>query len=100
MGKFLKYRPDAYFGDFSNPERGVQTTIFTRDMEMMLGLEESQIIRAISEGFGEIESIHYVTGIQVPCIEYKVAALEELGWVKQEKSGLVLSKGVYAESDR
>ncbi len=69
--------------------------IFTRDIEMILGLEESQIIRAISEGFGEVESIHYVTGIQVPCIEYKVAALEGLGWVKQGKSGLVLSEGTF-----
>ncbi len=67
-------------------------------MEMMLGLEESQIIRAISEGFSEVESIHFVTGIQVPCIENKVAALEELGWVKKEKSGLVLTKDVYKES--
>ncbi len=69
--------------------------IFTRDIEMMLGLEESQIIRAISEGFGEIESIHYITGIQILCIESKVAALEELGWIKQGESGLVLSEGVF-----
>jgi hypothetical protein len=65
---------------------------------MILGLEESQIIRAISEGFGEVESIHYVTGIPVPCIEFKVAALESIGWVKQGESGLMLLEESLHES--
>ncbi len=72
--------------------------IFTRDMEMILGLEESQIMRAILEGFGEIESIHYVTGIPVPCIEIKVAALESLGWIKRTGAGLAITEDTLNES--
>ncbi|MBN2150068.1 MAG: hypothetical protein JW839_01355 [Candidatus Lokiarchaeota archaeon] len=64
--------------------------IFSHDMEMLLGLEESCIVRAIAEGFGDVESIHYVTGIPVSCIEFKVAALEGIGWVKRAGSGLLL----------
>jgi hypothetical protein len=74
--------------------------IFTREIEMILGLEETLIISAIAEGFGEIESIHYVTGIPVACIEYKVAALEGLGWVKHGESGMVLLEGNYNETNR
>ncbi len=81
------------YSDVGN-SMGIEKGVLS-EMEMLLGLEESQIIRAISEGFGEIESIHYVTGIPVLCIESKVAALEELGWVKQGISGLVLSEGTF-----
>lgn len=72
--------------------------IFNRDTEMLLGLEESQILQAIAEGFGDIKSIHYVTGIPVPCIEYKIAALEGLGWIKQEPPGFVIQDGTRIET--
>lgn len=53
-------------------------------------MEEVQILNAIRRGFGDVDSIHFVTGIVIPCIERKILALANLGLVKKTKSGFAL----------
>ena len=51
-------------------------------IESLLGPEESQILHAIERGFTDINSIHLLTGIPLPCIQNKADALIGLGIVK------------------
>jgi hypothetical protein len=58
------------------------------DLAAVLGMEESAIFDAIEKGFTDIESIHFVTGVPVPCIERKVSGLVGIGLVKRTVNGL------------
>jgi CheY-like chemotaxis protein len=55
--------------------------VLSPELEAMLGTEEAEIVKAIDQGFGDLESIHFVTGIAVPCIERKLGALVAMGLV-------------------
>ena len=44
-------------------------------LEAVLGAEETQILDAIDRGYKDIDSIHFLTGIPVPCIRNKIKAL-------------------------
>ncbi|NMC07589.1 MAG: hypothetical protein GYA24_20415 [Candidatus Lokiarchaeota archaeon] len=57
------------------------------DIEAVLGIEESEILKAIHMHPGDEDSIHLMTGIPVPCIKAKVAALVELGYVVHTATG-------------
>ena len=62
------------------------------DLVAVLGMEEDTIMHAIGRGFKDIESIHFVTGVPMPCIEQKVSALIGIGLVKKTSSGLEIGE--------
>ncbi len=67
------------------------------DLESVLGAEEAQILQALRVFPGDVEAIHFMTGIPRGCIETKVAALVGLGYVRRgEKWYEVTSKGAGA----
>ncbi len=53
-------------------------------LEAVLGAEETQILDAIDRGYKDIDSIHFLTGIPMPCIRNKVKALASLGLIRGE----------------
>ena len=57
------------------------------DIEAVLGLEEVEILKAIRAFPGDVDAIHFMTGIPRACIETKVAALVELGYVTRTATG-------------
>nr|MDO8118139.1 hypothetical protein [Candidatus Sigynarchaeota archaeon] len=61
------------------------------DLEAVLGHEEMQILRAIQAFPGDIESLHFITGIPRKCIEAKLAALEKLDYVVHGERGYELA---------
>ncbi len=66
--------------------------VLSPELEATLGTEEAEIVKAIGQGIGDIESIHFVTGIAVPCIERKLGALVAMGLVTE-------ADGVYKPSE-
>ncbi|NMC07885.1 MAG: response regulator, partial [Candidatus Lokiarchaeota archaeon] len=46
-------------------------------------MDESEIVKAIGHGFGDLASIHVVTGIPIPCIERKLYTLVAMGLVTE-----------------
>ncbi len=61
-----------------------------KDLEILLGSEESQILKAINRGLPDINSIHLLTGIPQDCVERKISALMNMKLVKQTKKGYFL----------
>jgi CheY-like chemotaxis protein len=57
--------------------------VLSPELEATLGTEETEIVKAIGQGFGDLESIHFITGIAVPCIERKLGALVAMGLVTE-----------------
>ncbi len=53
----------------------------------VLGIEETDILLAITGEPRDAETIHYMTGIPMPCIETKLRALVSLGLVKTIDGG-------------
>ncbi len=64
-------------------------TLF-EDLVAVLGAEEGAILHAIGRGFKDVESIHYVTGVPLSCVEHKVAALTGLGLLRHSGDGFEL----------
>ncbi len=62
------------------------------DIEAVLGLEEVEILKAIRAFPGDVDAIHFMTGIPRACIEAKVAALVELGYVSRGERGFEIAK--------
>jgi len=69
------------------------------DLDAVLGAEEASILKALRVFPGDVEAIHFMTGIPCGCIEAKVAALVALGYVvKGEKWYEVTAKGAGARA--
>ncbi len=66
-----------------------------RILEALLGGEETQILHAIDRGFADIDSIHFLTGIPLPCVHNKVKALVGLGLVADESGELISIPRLY-----
>ncbi|MEX2681309.1 MAG: response regulator [Candidatus Sigynarchaeota archaeon] len=68
--------------------------VLSPEFKATLGSEEAEIMEAIYLGFGDLESIHFITGIPVPCIERKVGALIAMGLVTASQDAYQLGKAV------
>jgi len=68
-----------------HPVRDVGMTSLSPELAATLGSEEAEIVTAICQGFGDLESIHFITGIPIPCIERKLGALIAMGLVMKER---------------
>ncbi len=67
------------------------------NLESVLGAEEALILKALRVFPGGVETIHFMTGIPLGCVEAKVAALVALGYVtRSEKRYEVTGKGAAA----
>nr|MDO8088437.1 response regulator [Candidatus Sigynarchaeum springense] len=66
------------------------------EIEASLGSDEAEIMKAIYQGFGDLESIHLITGIPVPCIERKLGALMAMGLVTGSRDDYKLGKAAVA----
>ncbi len=67
------------------------------NLESVLGAEEAMILKALRVFPGDVETIHFMTGIPSDCIKTKIAALVALGYVaKGEKWYEATSKGAVA----
>jgi hypothetical protein len=64
-------------------------------LETLLGGEETQILHAIDRGYTDINSIHLLTGIPLPCIQNKVKALVGLGLITDESGELLPMQRLY-----
>jgi len=53
----------------------------------VLGMEETQILHTLMEGPWDVQSIHFITGIPVPCIDAKLRALVGIGLVRTLGNG-------------
>ncbi|NMC04787.1 MAG: hypothetical protein GYA24_06230 [Candidatus Lokiarchaeota archaeon] len=62
------------------------------DEEAVLGLEEVAILDAIRKFPGDVDAIHFMTGIPRSCVEVKVAALVELGYIARSVNGFEATK--------
>jgi CheY-like chemotaxis protein len=67
--------------------------VLSPELEAMLGTDESEIVKAIGRGFGDLKSIHFITGIPVPCIERKLGAMVAMGLVTEAGGVYMPSKG-------
>ncbi len=66
---------------------------FSPVLTSVLGIEETQILKTIQESPCDVLSIHYMTGIPVPCIEGKLRALVGLGLASAIPDGRFVSDG-------
>ncbi len=53
----------------------------------VLGMEETQILKVLIRDPCDIQTIHFMTGIPLPCIENKIRALVSLGLAKNLHDG-------------
>jgi len=61
-----------------------------KDLELLLGQEESSILKAINRGLPDVNSIHLLTGIPQDCVERKISALVDMKLVKLTKKGYII----------
>lgn len=57
------------------------------ELEACLGDDEVRILVAVGQGCVDMESIHVVTGIPIHCVERKLGALIEIGFITEGSDG-------------
>ncbi len=70
---------------WNHPVRDADMTALSPEVAATIGSEEAEIATAICQGFGDLESIHFITGIPIPGIERKLGALIAMGFVMEER---------------
>ncbi len=61
-------------------------------LEQVLGSEEFSILKAVRNGFKDVQSIRLLTGIPEPCVNRKVMALIAIGFLERHSDGLAVSQ--------
>ncbi len=59
-------------------------------VQSILGMEETQILKVVNAGYNDVQSIHFLTGIPLECIESKIRALAGLGLVRTLDNGKLI----------
>jgi len=61
-------------------------------LSVLLSTEDIQILKAINRGLSDVQSIHLLTGIPVPCIERRLHAYIAFNFVGETENGFVLNE--------
>jgi hypothetical protein len=64
-----------------------------KNLDMVLGLEDAQVLRAVNYGLRDVDSIHALTGIPRTLVNCKLNVLLGAGFVMQTDTGFVINAG-------
>lgn len=60
-------------------------------LNVLLSTEDIQILKAINYGLSDVQSIHLMTGIPLPCIERRMHAYLDFNFIGEKANGYVLN---------
>jgi hypothetical protein len=61
-------------------------------LDVLLATEDRQILKSMNVGLSDVQSIHFMTGIPVPCIERRMRAFMNLKLVDETMNGYILTR--------
>jgi len=68
-----------------------------QSLNVLLGFDDVQILKAIQLGVSDIVAIHFMSGVPIPCIERRMPAYLDMNLIEKTDAGFKITPEAESE---